>query len=144
MKTRIAEFDWLKMLALLLLIFVHSDLYFVFPEIIYPIQWFLLSCFFFISGFLAFDSIHKCGASIRDFCKSKILSLYAPFVTAAVFYFVLQTFIGAATADPLRLLAHVSMLNIFDSINSVYNWSFLWFIPYLLVFMLILILKQKM
>jgi hypothetical protein len=143
MRTRIAEFDWLKMFALLLLILVHSDLYFAFPEIIYPIQWFLLSCFFFISGFLAFDSFHKCGGNIRNFCKSKILSLYAPFVAASVFYFVLQVVVGATTADPLRLLSHVSLLNIFDGLNSAYNWGSLWFVPYLLVFMLILGFTMK-
>ena len=143
MKKRISEFDWLKMIALLLLPFVHSELYSAFPEVIYPIQWFLISCFFFVSGFLAFNSFHKNGASIRNFCKSKFSSLYAPFVAAVVLYFVFQTAIGATTADPLRLLAHVSMLNIFDSLNSVYNWSFLWFIPYLLVFMLIFCLIKK-
>lgn len=143
MKTRIAEFDWLKLLAIFLLIFVHSDLYFVFPEFIYPIQWFLLSCFFFVSGFLVFDSFQKCGFNIRIFCKSKFLSLYVPFVVAVVFYFVLQTAIGAATADPLRLLSQVSMFNIFDGLNSMYNWGSMWFLPYLMVFMLIFCFAQK-
>ncbi|MBN1245248.1 acyltransferase [Candidatus Bathyarchaeota archaeon] len=140
---RIVEFDWLKLLAIFLLIFVHSDLYFVFPEIIYPVQWFLLGCFFFVSGFLVFDSFQKCGASIRNFWKSKFLSLYIPFAAAAAFYFILQTAIGAATADPLRLFAHVSLLNVFDGLNSVYNWGSLWFIPYLIAFMLIFCLIKK-
>ncbi|MCW4004308.1 MAG: hypothetical protein NWE95_10400, partial [Candidatus Bathyarchaeota archaeon] len=60
-----AEFDWLKIFALLLLIFVHSDLYFAFPEIIQSVQCFLLSCFFFIGGFLTFTSFHKREASVR-------------------------------------------------------------------------------
>jgi hypothetical protein len=35
-------------------------------------------------------------------------------------------------------LTQVSFLNVFDVVNSgVYNWSFLWFVPYLLVFMLV-------
>jgi surface polysaccharide O-acyltransferase-like enzyme len=143
MKTRIVEFDWLKLLAIFLLIFVHSDLYFVYPEIINPIQWFLLGCFFFVSGFLAFDSFQKCGASIRNFWKSKFLSLYIPFAVAATFYFILQVSIGSATADPLRLFSHVSMLNIFDGLNSMYNWGSLWFIPYLIAFMLIFCLIKK-
>lgn len=142
MKTRIAEFDWLKTLALLLLVFVHSDLYSVFPEIIYPLQWFMLSCFFFVSGFLSFDSFNNCGTSIRGFCRSKILSLYAPFVAASVFYIVLEAAMGVPM-DPLRLLANVSLLNVFEAFNYVYNWGALWFIPYLMVFMLILCLVKK-
>lgn len=139
----VAEFDWLKVIALLSLIFVHSDLYSTNPEIIYPIQCFLLSCFFFVSGFLAFDSFRRRGASIRTFLKSKILSLYVPFAAATIFYFVLQTTIGSMPADGLQLLSHVTMLNIFDDLNSACNWGFLWFIPYLLVFMLILCLLEK-
>jgi hypothetical protein len=143
MNIRIAEFDWLKTLALLLLIFAHSDLYFVFPEIINPLQWFLLSCFFFVSGFLAFDSFNKCGTSIQTFFRSKILSMYAPFVVASIFYFFLQTSMGAITADPLGLLANISLLNVFEYFNAMYNWGALWFIPYLMVFMLILSLTKK-
>jgi surface polysaccharide O-acyltransferase-like enzyme len=143
MKTRIAEFDWLKLLAIFLLIFVHSDLYFVFPEIIYPIQWFLLSCFFFVSGFLVFDSFQKCGNSIQNLFRTKFLSLYLPYVAAVVFYFILQTAIGSTTADPLRLLSHVSMVTIFDGLNSVYNWGSMWFIPYLIAFMLIFCIIKK-
>lgn len=142
MRIRIAEFDWLKTLALLLLIFVHSDLYFAFPEIIYPVQWFLISCFFFVSGFLAFDSFHRREASVRDFLKSKILSLYVPFMAASVLYFVLELSVGM-TADPLRLLSHVFLLSIFDIWNSIYNFGFLWFIPYLLVFIIIFCFLEK-
>jgi surface polysaccharide O-acyltransferase-like enzyme len=140
---RIVEFDWLKVIALFLLIFVHSDLYFVYPEIIYPVQWFLLGCFFFVSGFLVFDTFQKCEGSIRNLWKSKFLSLYIPFATAAVFYFILQVVIGAAPADPLRLFSHVSLLNIFDGLNSVYNWGSLWFVPYLIAFMLIFCFTKK-
>ncbi|TRO45808.1 acyltransferase [Candidatus Bathyarchaeota archaeon] len=140
---RIVEFDWLKLIALFLLIFVHSDLYFVYPEIIYPVQWFLLGCFFFVSGFLIFDTFQKCEGSIRNLWKSKFLSLYIPFAAAAVFYFILQVAIGAVPADPLRLFSHVSLLNVFDGLNSVYNWGSLWFVPYLIAFMLIFCFTKK-
>jgi len=127
-----------------LLLLVHSDLYFAFPEVILPIEWFLLSSFFFISGFLAFDSFHKRGASIKEFFKSKIVSLYVPFVVAVLGYFALQIVIGMMKADPVRLLSQVFMLNIFDALNSgTYNWSFLFFIPYLLSFMLVFCLLEK-
>jgi hypothetical protein len=138
-----AEFDWLKVSALFLLIFAHSDLYYVFPQIILPIQWFLLSAFFFVSGFLAFNSLHKRGASIRDFLRSKLFSLYIPFATACVLYFVLEATFGAVNANPSSLLSQVSMLNMFDHWNSLYNWTFLWFIPCLLAFMLFICFLEK-
>ena len=37
-KSRISEFDWLKLLALFLLFFVHSDLEAVFPGVILPLK----------------------------------------------------------------------------------------------------------
>jgi surface polysaccharide O-acyltransferase-like enzyme len=142
-KPRIAEFDWLKMLALFLLIFVHSDLLVVYPDVVNPLMWFMISCFFFVSGFLAFNSFHKREASIRDFFKTKILLLYIPFLAAVLLYFALQTALEAAGVNLLQLLSSVTMVNIFDSLNSIYNWGFLWFIPYLLLFMLIFCFLEK-
>lgn len=141
--TRIAEFDWLKMLALILLIFVHSDLYVVFPDFVSPLKWFMVSCFFFVSGFLAFGSFHKRKASIRRFFKTKILLLYIPFLIASLFYFALQTAIAKEQVDFLRLLSNISLLNIFDNMNAIYNWGFLWFIPYLLLFMSLFCFLEK-
>jgi hypothetical protein len=43
----------------------------------------------------------------------------------------------------IKLATQLSMLNIFDAINAAYNWSSLWFIPYLLLFMLIICLLDK-
>jgi len=45
--------------------------------------------------------------------------------------------------NPIALLSQVSMMNIFDALNTIYNWSSLWFIPYLLAFMLIFCLLEK-
>jgi surface polysaccharide O-acyltransferase-like enzyme len=140
---RIAEFDWLKVLALFLLIFVHSDLYVVFPEVVNPLKWFMVSCFFFVSGFLAFSSFHKRQASIRRFFKTKILLLYIPFLAASMFYFAFQTAIAKAQVDFLRLLSNITLLNILDNLNAIYNWGFLWFIPYLLLFMLVFCFIEK-
>jgi surface polysaccharide O-acyltransferase-like enzyme len=140
---RIAEFDWLKMLALFLLIFVHSDLNVVFPEVVNPLKWFMVSCFFFISGFLAFNSFHTRRASIRLFFKTKILLLYIPFLIASLFYFAFQTVIARVQMDFLRLLSNITLLNIFDNLNTIYNWGFLWFIPYLLLFMLVFCFLEK-
>lgn len=142
-KSRISEFDWLKLLALFLLFFVHSDLEAVFPGVILPLKWFMISCFFFVSGFLAFGSLHRRGVSIRGFFKTKVLSLYVPFVGAVLLYFGLQASISMASVDWWQLLSSVSLLNIFDSMNAIYNWGFLWFIPYLLLFMLIFCLLEK-
>ncbi|MCW4034059.1 MAG: acyltransferase family protein, partial [Candidatus Bathyarchaeota archaeon] len=89
-KTRIVEFDLLKIIALLLIVFVHSDLILVFPDVINPVKWFLVSCFFFVSGFLALNSFYARGAGVLSFIKTKIVLLYIPFAVASVFYFVLQ------------------------------------------------------
>jgi hypothetical protein len=143
-KTRIAEFDWLKLSALLLLILVHSELYYTLPEVIVPVMWVLVGDFLFISGFLAFDSFHKRNAQIRSFFKSKFWPLYFPFAAATVFYFLLQVIDGVSPFNPLRLLSQVSLLNIFDRLNTgLFNWSFLWFVPYLLVFMFIFCILEK-
>ncbi|MFA5364178.1 MAG: acyltransferase family protein [Candidatus Bathyarchaeia archaeon] len=142
-KTRIPEFDLLKILALLLIILVHSDMYYVFPDTIHLIQWFLVSSLFFISGFLAFNSFQHRGVSILSFFKSKILLLYIPFVLVSVFYFVLQIMLGLTKPDLMYLLSHVTMINIFDALNSAYNWDFLWFIPYLLLCMFIFCIIEK-
>lgn len=140
---RFVEFDWLKMFALILLIFVHSDLYFIFPEIIFPTQWFLVSCFFFVSGFLAYDSLHKRDASIRKFLKTKILFLYIPFVAVSLFYSLLQVIISKSELNLIQLLSQIALVNLIDVFNSAYNWDFLWFIPYLLFFMIIFSLLEK-
>jgi hypothetical protein len=142
-RPRLPEFDWLKVLAFILLVFVHSDLESVFPEIILPLKWFMISCFFFVSGFLAFNSFHKRSANIRVFLKTKLLLLYVPFVAAILLYFGLQTTIEMAAVNIWQLLSSVTLLNIFDSMNTLYNWGFLWFIPYLLLFMLIFCLLEK-
>ena len=142
-KTRIVEFDLLKIVALLLIIFVHSDLIFVFPEIINPTKWFLVSSFFFISGFLVYNSFHSREASILRFVKTKLVLLYIPFVLFSLFYFVLQIILGMTKPNLLYLLSHLAMFNIFDALNAVHNWDFLWFIPYLLFFMLIFCVTEK-
>lgn len=138
----ISEFNYLKITALLLLIFVHSDLLFSYPGIMDPVQWFLLSAFFFISGFLAYESFHKREKSLQRFFKSKARTLYLPFVFAVVFYFIVQTALGVP-ADPINLAVQISMVNLFDAVNIVYNGGSLWFIPCLLAFMLIICLIEK-
>ena len=140
--SRFVEFDYLKIFALFLLIFVHSDLIISFPNVMYPVEWVLLSSFFFVSGFLAYDSFHRRGDSIRGFFKPKALSLYIPFMVATVFYFFLEVDMGFK-GTVTELISQVSMLNIFNGLNTICNWGFLWFIPYLLVFMLILCLLEK-
>jgi hypothetical protein len=143
-QTRIAEFDWLKVLGLILLIFVHSNLGSVYPSIINPVQWILISCFFFVSGYLAFSSFHKRENSIKSFFKTKFFSLYIPFALAAIFYYNFEVYLGASSGGIYRLLSHVSLLAVFDKLNEgLFNLGFLWFIPYLLVFFLVFCLIEK-
>ncbi len=130
----ISELTILKISALILLIFVHSDLVTAYPAIMNPVDWFLLSIFFFIGGYLAYTSFQKREKSLTQFFKSKILSLYVPFAVAVIFYLALDTLMGAQT-QPIALFSQLSMLNIFSSLNTVYNWGTLWFIPFMLLFM---------
>ena len=132
----ISELSILKITALVLLVFVHSDLLFAYPAVMQPVEWFLLSVFFFVGGYLAFSSFQKRGKSLKQFFKSKVLTLYVPFVAAVVFYLFLDTAMGAQT-EPMALVSQVSMMNVFAHLNSLYNWGTLWFIPFLLLFMVI-------
>jgi fucose 4-O-acetylase-like acetyltransferase len=138
----ISEFNYLKIAALILLLFVHSDLVFVYSDFMFQVQGFLLSAFFFISGYLAYDSFHRRDSSLRLFFKSKARTLYLPFAIAVIFYFALQSVLGLPP-NLIKLGSQLTMLNIFDAVNTVYNWSSLWFIPYLLLFMLIICLLDK-
>jgi hypothetical protein len=141
-KIRISDFDWLKVLGLLLLFFVHSDLSTTYPDFIYLIQWILIGIFFFVSGYLAYPSFQKRQTSLRKFFKSKLLTLYIPFIAAAIFYFCFEN--SLVGTEPSKLLAQISLLDIFDNINTgLFNFGFLWFIPYLLVFFFIFCLLEK-
>lgn len=108
----------------------------------YPIQWFLLSVFFFIGGYLAYASFLKRGKSLRRFFRNKALTLYVPFVFAVIFYLTVEVAMGVQL-NPMQVFSQLSMLNIFDHINSANNWGTLWFIPFLLLFMLITCILEK-
>jgi len=138
----ISELSILKIIAIVLLIFVHSDLVVTYPKVMYPIQWFLLSVFFFIGGYLAYASFQKRGKSLRYFFKNKAITLYIPFVVAVVFYLTVEVAMGVKLS-PMQVISQVSMLNIFAAINSANNWGTLWFIPFLLLFMLITCILEK-
>ncbi|NLE05161.1 MAG: acyltransferase [Crenarchaeota archaeon] len=138
----ISEMTILKIIALVLLIFVHSDLVTAYPKVMNPMQWFLLSTFFFTGGYLAYSSFHKRGKSLKCFLKSKIRTLYIPFLIAAIAYLILEAAMGARV-EPLQVFSHISMLNIFAHLNAIYNWSTLWFIPFLLLFMTITCFLEK-
>ena len=64
--------------------------------IMQPIEWFLLSVFFFVGGYLAYSSFHKKrNRSLKGFFKSKALTLYVPFVAAVLCYLFLNYYMGA-------------------------------------------------
>jgi hypothetical protein len=67
----ISELTILKITALVLLIFVHSDLLFAYPTVMQPIEWFLLSVFFFVGGYLAYASFQKRNKSLKVFSNPK-------------------------------------------------------------------------
>jgi hypothetical protein len=132
----ISELSILKIVAIVLLIFVHSDLVNAYPTAMYPVQWFLLSVFFFIGGYLAYSSFMKRGKSLKSFFKNKALTLYVPFFVAVLFYLDLEVIMGVKL-NPMNALSWLSMVNVFDKVNSANNWGTLWFIPFLLLFMVI-------
>lgn len=138
----LSELSMLKIIALVLLIFVHSDLVIAYPKIMQPIQWFLLSVFFFIGGYLAYSSFLKRGKSLKLFFKNKALTLYVPFFVAVLFYLNIEVIMGVQL-NPMNALSWLSMLNIFDKVNSANNWGTLWFIPFLLLFMGITCLLER-
>lgn len=138
----ISELTILKIIALILLIFFHSNLAVAYPKIMNPIQWYLLSIFFFTGGYLAYSSFHSRGKSLKAFFKSKIRTLYVPFVIAVLFYLVLEAAMGAQVG-PIHVVSQVTMLNVFADLNAAYNWSTLWFIPFLLLFMAITCVLEK-
>jgi hypothetical protein len=138
----LSELTILKITALVLLIFVHSDLLFAYPAIMQPIEWFLLSVFFFVGGYLAYSSFQKRNRSLKEFFKSKALTLYLPFVAAVLCYLFLDAFWGA-NVEAAAVVSQISMLNIFAGLNSVYNWGTLWFIPFMLLFMVITCVLEK-
>ena len=138
----LSELTILKITALVLLIFVHSDLLFAYPTVMQPIEWFLLSVFFFVGGYLAYSSFQKRDRSLKIFFKSKALTLYVPFLAAILCYLFLDVYMGAKI-DPAAVVSQVSMLNIFANLNTAYNWGTLWFIPFMLLFMVITCLLEK-
>jgi hypothetical protein len=138
----LSELSMLKIIALVLLIFVHSDLVIAYPKVMYPIQWFLLSVFFFIGGYLAYSSFTKRGKSLKQFFKNKALTLYVPFFIAVLFYLDLEVIMGVQL-NPMNAFSWLSMLNVFDQVNSANNWGTLWFIPFLLLFMGITCLLER-
>ncbi len=138
----ITELSIIKILALVLLIFVHSDLMVAYPKVMYPIQWFLLSVFFFIGGYLAYSSFIKREKSLKQFFKNKALTLYVPFVIAVIFYLTVEVAMGVQL-NPMQVFSQLSMLNVFDQINSANNWGTLWFIPFLLLFMVITCVLER-
>jgi fucose 4-O-acetylase-like acetyltransferase len=107
-----------------------------------PIEWFLLSVFFFVGGYLAYSSFQKRNRSLKVFFKSKALTLYVPFLAAILTYLFLDVYMGAKI-EPAAVVSQVSMLNIFATLNTAYNWGTLWFIPFMLLFMVITCLLEK-
>jgi len=138
----ISELSIIKIIALVLLIFVHSDLVIAYPTVMYPLQWFLLSVFFFIGGYLAYSSFIKREKSLKCFFKNKALTLYIPFVVAVIFYLTIEVAMGVQLSF-LQVFSQLSMLNVFGQINSVNNWGTLWFIPFLLLFMVITCVLER-
>jgi peptidoglycan/LPS O-acetylase OafA/YrhL len=144
MLKEIDEFYWIKMLSIFLLFFVHSSLS-TYSSTMNYVQYFMLSNFFFISGFLSFLSQKK---GLKRFIKNRIKRIFLPFLFFLGVYGFVDWFISYFTSE----FSYVSVVRVGDYIYHalllgmleqrlfpIYELNHLWFVPVLFAFMFILI-----
>jgi glucan biosynthesis protein C len=148
------DLDWLRVLVFALLIFYHVGMFFVpwdfhiknnitYPWLTYP-MWFLnqwrLPILFVISGMGTFFALQK--RTGKQFALERLKRLFIPLAFGMLFVIPPQVYVE-------RLANSQFTGNYFDfwpflAFNGVYpdgnvSWHHLWFLPYLLLFSLVLI-----
>ncbi|MGB5318451.1 MAG: acyltransferase family protein [Eudoraea sp.] len=148
------DLDWLRVLVFGLLIFYHVGMFFVpwsfhiknnitYDWLQYPMsflnQW-RLPILFVISGMGTFYALQKRNAT--QFASERIIRLLIPLIFGMLFIIPPQVYIE-------RLAKNQFIGGYFDfwpseALNGVYpegnlSWHHLWFLPYLLIFSLVLI-----
>ncbi|NJB71383.1 hypothetical protein GGR42_001845 [Saonia flava] len=148
------DLDWLRVLVFGLLIFYHVGMFFVpwgfhiknniiYDWLIYPMlfvnQW-RLPILFVISGMGTFYALNK--RTGKQFALERIIRLYIPLTVGMLLIVPPQVYIE-------RLVNNQFLGNYFEfwpsmAFNGIYpegnfSWHHLWFLPYLLIFSLLLI-----
>jgi fucose 4-O-acetylase-like acetyltransferase len=133
MSNRINEFYWVRALSILMLFLVHSTLIMTDWSTMIYVQYFMLSNFFYVSGYLSFLGQKK---GLRQFAKAEAVSLYLPFLIILALYKYVFAFPWFNEKSITAYFYHATLLSIFQQ-NSTgsYDLHHLWFIPVLLVFM---------
>ena len=138
MKTasRIYELTDLRAIAIFLLFFVHSNLHLNEPIFALELEKWMLSAFFFVSGYLTFNNANR--TTIKNFFAHRFATLYIPFVLIMVFYVLI------AHDSSLALLSCASFLSLFYvfSTGAYFIYQF-WFVPMLLGFTVFFVLLYK-
>ena len=154
MKTRRFELDWLRVLVFGLLIIYHVSMYFnpwgwhiKSPETYRWMQWPLLmlnqwrlEILFVISGMGTYFSLRK--RSNRQYAWERIKRLWIPLVVGMLIIIPPQVYIERVVNDGLALSywefwTTIAFKGIYPEGNV--SWHHLWFLPYLLVYSLLLL-----
>ncbi|MCK5628680.1 acyltransferase family protein [Candidatus Bathyarchaeota archaeon] len=149
MSKEIDEFYWIKTLSIFLLFFVHSSLLLTYPSPTKQVEYFMLSNFFFISGYLSFLSQKR---GLKRFAKNRFVRLFLPFLLFLAAYGIIDWFISYFTSEfsyvsVVRVadyIYHAVLLGIFEqNLVPIYELAHLWFVPVLLAYMFLLIALEK-
>ena len=149
MSKEINGFYWIKTLSILLLFFVHSTLFFAQNPIMEYVNYFMLSNFFFISGFLSFVSQKR---GLKRFWKNRLVRVYIPFLLFLTVYRFVDWFISNFTNEfsymsvtqAIDYIYVAALLSTFkQNIFPINELSHLWFVPVLFAFMLLIMTMER-
>jgi hypothetical protein len=140
---RAYELTDLRAIAIVLLFFVHSNLQLSTPFFALELQKWMLSAFFFVSGYLTCSSVNRKGATTKDFFVHRFGALYIPFVLIMAFYVLADNIIHYTPLAFLSCASFLCLFYVFSDPITPYNVGQFWFIPVLLVFTALFILLDK-
>ncbi|UII19610.1 acyltransferase family protein [Fulvivirga ligni] len=148
------DLDWLRVLVFALLIFYHVGMFFVpwgfhiknnhlYSELVYP-MWFLnqwrLPVLFIISGMGTYYALQK--RTSKQFAWERIKRLLIPLMFGMLFIIPPQVYIERIAKQQfdgnyLNFWINEAFIGVYPEGNI--SWHHLWFLPYLLIFSLVLI-----
>jgi hypothetical protein len=138
---KIDELTDLKAIAILLLFFVHSNLQISANLFSVALQEWMLSAFFFVSGYLTWVSFSNRAYSIRAFSLHRMIQVYIPFVLIMALYVFTPTIVYYSVPG---FLSHASFLSVFQVFaQGQFEMYQFWFVPDLLAFSALYIVMAK-